>query len=557
MSNNHTLDPCHHLNQKFFIKTQVRNQNQVKKLPEQAPGEQNGDDDSDTSYESDTGFTPADHDSDPDMLATFHQQAKLAVGSTQVTAYQAKDDASTAKTSARIGTKAAQRWIKPTYAAAASTKVKWKDAEQLDLAKLAKSNHYYLPTSRILCPDSGATSIMMCPHRDIFIDYVDLGDQGRVFRLGEDNKTIPILGRGTMRLNIQGHTIALANTLYVPDLSAILLSSRIFRHISPGCAFIADHDGCFLTFPEVTFEINDDSDCTLLCQTVPPTTATFDFDSRLHLFDHSSNKERQHRNALRATYMQKARLAGIRKSQAHLDPTNLRSPDGLLPWSDSSDHATMEAHPQIGKDKVPANSPIQPVYLVPNSATKAAERMSSYDLKRMFGCRSLNDWRMLETGTGLHVMHEGSPPLTIGDMATINRNKHGKLLDRPTTALHTVGMDIGYGGGTSPGGYKYALTLVDFANRHTWVYGLGTKTAGCITDALWCFCIDAGNFPTRIRCNFDSSFIKGKVYSFLRRKGIRVGASPPNRQSQNGAVERQWRTATSMAHALLVEAKLP
>jgi hypothetical protein len=72
----------------------------------------------------------------------------------------------------------------------------------------------------------------------------------------------------------------------------------------------------------------------------------------------------------------------------------------------------------------------------------------------MCGCRSLNDWRTLEkTGTGLHLVHEGSPLLTIGDTATINRNKHGKLLDHPKTALHTVGMDIGYGEGTSPGGY--------------------------------------------------------------------------------------------------------
>jgi hypothetical protein len=92
--------------------------------------------------------------------------------------------------------------------------------------------------------------------------------------------------------------------------------------------------------------------------------------------------------------------------------------------------------------------------------------MSSYDLKRVFGCRALHDWRLLkQTGTGLHVIHEEKPPLTIGDMATINRNNRGKLLDRPKMALHTVCMDIGYGDGTSPGGYKYKydLTLVDFS----------------------------------------------------------------------------------------------
>jgi hypothetical protein len=143
-------------------------------------------------------------------------------------------------------------------------------------------------------------------------------------------------------------------------------------------------------------------------------------------------------------------------------------------------------------------------------------------------------------------------------MATINRNKHGKLLSRPTKALHTVSMYIRYyGEGTSPGGHKYALTLVNLATRHTWVYGMRTKTSDSVIDALWSFFIDAGSIPSRIRCDFDSSFVKGRVYAFLCRKGIQVGASPPNRQSQNGAVERQWRTACSMTRALLVEARLP
>jgi hypothetical protein len=197
--------------------------------------------------------------------------------------------------------------------------------------------------------------------------------------------------------------------------------------------------------------------------------------------------------------------------------------------------------------------------LVPESGSKTTERFSSYDLlKRLFGCRTLNDWRVLErTGTGIKVYHDGNPPLSIEDMATITCNNHSKLLSPPTQALNIVGMDIGYGEGTSPGGHKYALTLADLATCHTWVYGLRTKTAKSIIDALWSFFIDAGGIPQKLRCDFDSSFVKGKVYSFLRRKGIHVGASPAGRQSQNGAVECQWRTATSMARALLVEARMP
>jgi hypothetical protein len=101
------------------------------------------------------------------------------------------------------------------------------------------------------------------PYRDMFTDFVGLSTRGRMARLQDDNKMIPILGQGTMCLTINGRTLALANTIYVPDLSAILLSSRVLRWIAPGCALFANHDGFFLTFPNFTFEIDDTMDCTL------------------------------------------------------------------------------------------------------------------------------------------------------------------------------------------------------------------------------------------------------------------------------------------------------
>ena len=43
----------------------------------------------------------------------------------------------------------------------------------------------------------------------------------------------------------------------------------------------------------------------------------------------------------------------------------------------------------------------------------------------------------------------------------------------------------------------------------------------------------------------------------LRSHGVRIGASPPHRQSQNGAVECQWQTACNMARTFLATACLP
>jgi hypothetical protein len=44
---------------------------------------------------------------------------------------------------------------------------------------------------------------------------------------------------------------------------------------------------------------------------------------------------------------------------------------------------------------------------------------------------------------------------------------------------------------------------------------------------------------------------------FIKLHKIQVTSAPPHRQSQNGLVERQWRTAVAMARAMLIEARLP
>ncbi len=125
-------------------------------------------------------------------------------------------------------------------------------------------------------------------------------------------------------------------------------------------------------------------------------------------------------------------------------------------------------------------------------------------------------------------------------------------------ALHTVGIDIGYGDGKSPGGYQYCLFMVNLATRYTWTYGLANLSGDTIIDALWrFFFVDAGGFPRRLRCDFDRRFLAGSAGRLLRSHGVRIGASPPHRQSQSGAVERNWNTAVEMARAFLAEAGLP
>jgi hypothetical protein len=139
----------------------------------------------------------------------------------------------------------------------------------------------------------------------------------------------------------------------------------------------------------------------------------------------------------------------------------------------------------------------------------------------------------------------------------MKRGVGGGPVTRPPRALHTVGIDIGYGDGKSPGGYQYCLFLVDLVTCYTWTYGLSDLSGDTIIDALWRFFVDAGGFPKRLHCDFDRRFLAGSVGCLLRSHGVHIGASPPQQQSQNGAVERNWNTAVEMACVFLTEAGLP
>ena len=93
------------------------------------------------------------------------------------------------------------------------------------------------------------------------------------------------------------------------------------------------------------------------------------------------------------------------------------------------------------------------------------ERVTKSELRLIFGARKLLHWKYLEqVGTGLKVVDDGEPTIALSDMASLPRNKSNKTASRPTKPLHTVGMDIGYGDGTSPGGTD--MHSLSWTQRH-------------------------------------------------------------------------------------------
>jgi hypothetical protein len=346
-----------------------------------------------------------------------------------------------------------------------------------------------------LCVDSGATKDMF-NDKGLFYYYKDISAEGRHVIVADD-ATIPILGLGHVRFNLAGRTVELRNVLHVPELQMPLLSVRTHRRRGPGCSFLADASGCWLTFPSLCIEIDDTADCLL----------PFSYSSATDSPEYAQPRTIRSRSRAYLATTVKARRVAVEQQQTSMThPT----PDPALKPADGNDN------------------PFLPAYSIPESFAPKVRKWSGPELHKMFGSRHLPNYKLLEhLGSGLHVHNPRQSTPTIGDMVNLKRGPRGKLLERPRGKLHTIGMDIGYGDGKSPGGFTHCLVLVDLATRHAWTYGLPNTSGTSIVDALWRFFIDAGGFPKRVRCDFDKRLVQGDVGRLLKANGVTIGASPP------------------------------
>ena len=353
----------------------------------------------------------------------------------------------------------------------------------------------------LLCPDSGATADMFWDCQ-FFVESEYEVLSSRYVEMG-DGRRVPIAGRGTVEFVVAGHRVRLADCYHEPDLDVHLLSIRVHCRRGPGCSFLADDQGMSLTFPSFVVSVDNTAD------------------SRLTPSYSDTHGSVQYGRAVQLT---SRRVQTRSQSQQSPDKTG-----STLPSCYVADTGSASKH-----------------------------RRTPFELHRLFGNRHLSDFSLLgQIGTGLQVVDAQESTPTIGDFTTIDQRRRGSCRRRERSKLELVGMDIGYGSGTSPGGYNYCLTLVDSATRMVFTYGLTRLTGGDLQDAFWRFIIDAGGIPKSIQCDFDSRFLGGRMAAFLQSLRIKVRSAAPRRQSSNGLVERTWRTGVRMARSFLAEAKLP
>jgi hypothetical protein len=307
----------------------------------------------------------------------------------------------------------------------------------------------------------------------VITGYIKLTD---CYVLGANNVKIPCLGRGSVSITLGDRPLLLRNVLHVPNLDMPLLSCRVHRRRGQGCSFVADTKGCFLTFPTFFLKIDDTHKCALPCG-IGPRDGPYDYKD--------APGTRRRRDASNPPYLAAKRAIGALLSL----PTGkcCRVSRTSTPATDLTLISTIPAvsprKPQPATTRAREPPPVLPCE-TSESLAPSTKRYMLHDLHRLFG-RKLPDFKILaELGTGIEVKDSNDPLLSVCDVVNLKRGRHGKLLTPPKEALDVVGMDIGYGDGVSPGGYRYCLMLVDRKTRKTWVYGFPNMGGNSLCDAL-------------------------------------------------------------------------
>ena len=426
--------------------------------------------------------------------------------------------------------------------------------------KVSSSNNR--PGQDTLCADSGATSDMFAKREHFTSDYRQCNN---VYVTMGDGSPVPVLGIGTARFKVDGYVLEIPNALHVPNLDCNLLS--ITRHglRGPGCTYLVANGSVHITFPEfnLSMGISADGDPRFKLQPISLNDegrCDFSGGTLFNPFGSKSRRVAFVRRMHRARLMTRTQRKKAMQRQKHviLDisaPTTM--PNTRIPRVPPSKTEKGIDEVQLRLDNT-KNTTEAPPQFTPESARSKKERYTTHELQTLFGGREIKDYGILtKLGTGITVANLEDNVPSVGKLVNRKRGRRTRTRERILQPNSVVGMDIGYGPSTSPGGFKYCLILVDYCTTNTWIFGMKGTSGNDIQEALWKFFIEARGFPRKIQCDFDPRFLGGQAKALLQAHGCSVTAAPPNRQSQNGKVEKRWQLVTTMARTFLADAKLP
>jgi hypothetical protein len=163
----------------------------------------------------------------------------------------------------------------------------------------------------------------------------------------------------------------------------------------------------------------------------------------------------------------------------------------------------------------PSPPPVRPCDTPNGSDT--TRHLTADQIYRLFGNRRFRNYEhFCFAAKDSKFINGGHPTPTLGEFATIPKQKRGAPLPRPTTALDKVHLDIVFGDGVGHLGFRCTLLFVDRATRYIWIFGLKSLHADALISAFSQFRAEAGRLATHFRTDCDAKLLSHQVVSWLR-----------------------------------------
>jgi Reverse transcriptase (RNA-dependent DNA polymerase)/gag-polypeptide of LTR copia-type len=128
----------------------------------------------------------------------------------------------------------------------------------------------------------------------------------------------------------------------------------------------------------------------------------------------------------------------------------------------------------------------------------------------------------------------------------------------PVSPFHTLGLDL-WGPMHTPtlGGRRYSIAATCFKTRYLLHDLLRTKDEAVgVFRRFLAYIRSLGHSVRVVRVDNDSVLLSNAFYDVCNEHGISVERTAPYSHWQHGRIERQWRTLSNMAHAMLGDAGL-
>ena len=186
------------------------------------------------------------------------------------------------------------------------------------------------------------------------------------------------------------------------------------------------------------------------------------------------------------------------------------------------------------------NYPSLMINLADSQVKNHHRHLTTMDLHQYFRFHTLKNTTHFKTVSQptVTIFPAGSTPKAIGNVTTINHHTSNKSpvlrLDNFFDAAH---MDITYGDLVSPRGIKFALIVVDYKSRYTYVLPLRNCQSSMIIQALQQLKLMAGKLPKTLYTDFDPKLLSSTVLFYCAESNYMIIAAPADQQNPNSLVK--------------------